>query len=38
MYDRLAALYAAGRIDATGIATAVTRGWITQAQADQITG
>jgi hypothetical protein len=37
MYERLTALYAAGRIDATGIANAVTRGWITQQQADAIT-
>ena len=38
MLQRLIALYDSGRIDAAGIAAAVARGWITQEQADGITG
>ena len=38
MFDRLKTLYDAGRITGDGIANAVTRGWITQVQADDILG
>lgn len=36
--NRLAALYASGKLNATQIGAAVTRGWITQEEADQIIG
>ena len=38
MFERLKTLYDAGRITGDGIANAVTRGWITQVQADDILG
>ncbi len=38
MFDRLKALYDTGRLTDAQLAAAVTRGWITQDQADQITG
>ena len=37
MFERLKTLHDAGRLTATQLATAVTRGWITQDQADEIT-
>ena len=36
MFERLKRLYAEGKINETGINNAVTKGWITQAQADEI--
>lgn len=36
MYDRLRSLYLDGRLDDAGLNNAVSKGWITQAQADQI--
>lgn len=36
MYERLRALYLDGRLTDGGLAAAVARGWVTQAQADQI--
>lgn len=36
MFERLQALYRAGRLDDAGLQSAVSRAWITQAQADQI--
>ena len=36
MFERIEALYTAGKLDAVGVEKAVTRGWITQEQADQI--
>ena len=38
MFLRLKRLFDAGRLTADGIAAAVTRGWITAAQAEEITG
>ncbi|MBQ8143643.1 MAG: XkdX family protein [Butyricicoccus sp.] len=37
MFLRLKRLYEAGRLTADGIAAAVKRGWITAAQAEEIT-
>ncbi len=37
MYERLATLYAAGRMTADQLDVAVLRGWITPAQRDTIT-
>jgi hypothetical protein len=36
MYDRLHGLYLDGRLDDAGLDNAVTKGWITADQADQI--
>ena len=36
MFERIEALYKAGKLDAVGVEKAVARGWITQEQADQI--
>lgn len=36
MYDRLRSLYLAGSLSDAGLDNAVTKGWITQAQADEI--
>lgn len=36
MFERLQSLYLAGRIGRAQLATAVTRGWITADQADEI--
>lgn len=36
MYDYLRRLYLAGSLSDAGLQNAVTKGWITQAQADQI--
>lgn len=36
MFERLKFLHATGRLTADGIAAAVTKGWISQAQADEI--
>lgn len=36
MRERLAALYAAGRLSDDGLAAAVARGWITEDEADNI--
>jgi hypothetical protein len=36
MFERLLALYAAGRLDDAGLDRAVARHWISQAQADAI--
>ncbi len=36
MYDTLRRLYLAGSLTDAGLQNAVTKGWITQAQADQI--
>ena len=38
MYERLKAMHADGRLDAAGLDRAVTRGWITAAQRDEILG
>lgn len=38
MFERLKALHAAGRLTPAQLAAAVTRGWITQDQADEIVG
>lgn len=38
MFERLRALYEAGKLDDAGLANAVARGWITQADADLIMG
>lgn len=38
MFERLQALHVAGRLSPAQLATAVTRGWITGQQADEITG
>ena len=38
MFERLRALYRAGRLDESGLITAVARGWITQDDADMILG
>lgn len=37
MYNRLMRLYNAGKLDDIGIQRAVTIGWITQEEADEIT-
>ena len=37
MYERLKALYNDGRLDDTRLQVAVTKGWITQEQYDEIT-
>ncbi len=37
MFERLKALYDAGRIDTARLAIAVTKNWITQEQYDEIT-
>lgn len=36
MYERLKALYLTGQLSDAGLNNAVTKGWITQAQADEI--
>lgn len=36
MYDTLRRLYLTGSLSDAGLQNAVTKGWITQAQADQI--
>lgn len=36
MYERVRVLYFDGRLDDTGLDNAVTKGWITAEQADQI--
>jgi hypothetical protein len=36
MYDRLRTLYLSGQLSDAGLQNAVTKKWITQAQADQI--
>lgn len=36
MYDRLLALYLGGKLSDAGLQNAVSKGWITQEQADQI--
>lgn len=36
MFERLRQLYLAERLDESGLAAAVTRGWITQDEADII--
>ena len=36
MYERIKRLYSEGRLDEAGVQNAVTRGWITQEQADEI--
>lgn len=36
MYDRLHSLYLSGQLSDAGLQNAVTKAWITQAQADQI--
>lgn len=36
MKERLKKLYQEGRLSSAGIANAVSRGWITQAEADEI--
>lgn len=38
MFERLRTLYRAGRLDEAGLIAAVSRGWITQADADTILG
>ncbi len=38
MFERLNRLYKAGRLTEEALATAVTRGWITEDQRKQITG
>ena len=38
MFLRLKRLYEAGRLTADGIAAAVQRGWISETQAQEITG
>lgn len=38
MYDLLASMYRNGQIDKTYLDKAVTLGWITQEQEDEITG
>lgn len=38
MRERLAVLYAAGRLSDDGLAAAVARGWITEDDAEQIRG
>ncbi len=38
MFDRLKRLYDAGRLSDDGLAAAVTRGWITEDQQQEITG
>ena len=38
MFERLKRLYKEGKLDKTGIENAVAKGWITQEQADEITG
>lgn len=38
MFERLKRLYNAGKLDAAAIMNAVTRGWITAEQANQILG
>jgi len=38
MFDRLKALYDAGRLSEAQLGAAVIRGWISQEQSDQITG
>ncbi|MEG1593220.1 MAG: XkdX family protein [Oscillibacter sp.] len=38
MFNQLKRLYDGGRLDAAGIARAVAQGWITQEDADKITG
>lgn len=36
MYERLKAMYLDGRLNDAGLNNAVTKGWITQDQADEI--
>ena len=36
MFERLKRLYNEGKLDEQGITNAVTKGWITQEQADEI--
>ena len=36
MFERLSALYRAGRLDAAGLRAAVARGWISEEQAAEI--
>lgn len=36
MYDRLKRLYETGRIDSAGLQNAVDKGWITEAQKEEI--
>jgi uncharacterized XkdX family phage protein len=36
MYERIKRLYLAGRLDADGVRNAVTKGWITAEQAEEI--
>ncbi|MEG1578159.1 MAG: XkdX family protein [Oscillospiraceae bacterium] len=38
MFERLKRLFDEKRIDGAGLSRAVTLGWITQAQADEIAG
>jgi uncharacterized protein YciI len=38
MFERLKALYNSGRLSASGIQNAVTKGWLTQEQANEILG
>lgn len=38
MFDLVARMYRTGKIDEAGVQAAVTRGWITQDQADEIIG
>ena len=36
MFERLKRLYNAGKLDETAIRNAVTKGWLTEAQAEEI--
>ena len=36
MFERLKRLYNAGKLDETAIRAAVAKGWLTEAQADEI--
>lgn len=36
MFERLRTLYRSGRLDESGLATAILRGWITADDADRI--
>lgn len=36
MYERIKRLYSEGRLDEKGVRNAVTRGWITEEQAEDI--
>ena len=38
MFERLKALYEAGKLDAAGLQNAVTKGWISQEDYEEITG